>query len=723
MSSGMQLRIGLGMIAGGVALLWVAFGSSSGFAQSATPCNNLGLPNPCFFTPPQDTGNPLAPLKSVEPKPQDPQLAVGGPFIANQQDVLQLGKAFFWDTQVGSDGQSCASCHFVAGADNRVKNAVSPGLNAKPTDDTFELGGFSSPNATISATAFPSHLLSDPSNANSTVVRDTNDTLGSQGVFFRNFSEVPTFIPPFQRGIATPDICTSVPDPNKFQVHGVNVRRVEPRNTPTVINVGFQNRQFWDSRAMEVFNGVDPFGGGNPNAKVYESDLLGLIVSPVTVRIGLASGASQAVGPPLNSNEMSCAGRTFPDVGHKLLQLDPLGQQVVDPTDSVLGSLSNNQQRDGTTGLNATYGDLIEHGFNPQWSNSVLPVLINGKSYTQKEANFSLFWGLAVKAYLESLIADQTPVDQYLGGNFGALSASAVHGLNIFQSFNGVAPDPTDPTGTRTIKVTLSTGAPADGRCITCHGGAEMTNASVGNAHSQRLERMLVRGGSCVIYDQGAINTGVRPPSDDPGLDSSDPFGNSFAEVVNAKLGILGRIIPNTPESTAPYGLNLTADPNVTGPGLGGTTNCEANNIDANFKVPGLRNAELTGPYFHNGGQLTLMQVVDFYNRGGDFNNPGIDDNIHSLGLAEQDKRDLVAFLLALTDDRVAFERAPFDHPSICVPNGEVGDQNSVTIAPPLPGGGSAPIAVDQKLCINAVGAGGSGTRLRTFLGADPFAH
>ena len=35
------------------------------------------------------------------------------------------------------------------------------------------------------------------------------------------------------------------------------------------------------------------------------------------------------------------------------------------------------------------------------------------------------------------------------------------------------------------------------------------------------------------------------------------------------------------------------------------------------FKSPSLRNVELTGPYFHDGGQATLEQVVDFYGRLG----------------------------------------------------------------------------------------------------------
>ncbi len=42
--------------------------------------------------------------------------------------------------------------------------------------------------------------------------------------------------------------------------------------------------------------------------------------------------------PPLNSFEMSCADRNFADLGTKLLAIQPLGLQVVDPQDSVLAS-------------------------------------------------------------------------------------------------------------------------------------------------------------------------------------------------------------------------------------------------------------------------------------------------------------------------------------------------------------------------------------------------
>jgi cytochrome c peroxidase len=48
-------------------------------------------------------------------------------FIVDRVAAVRLGKALFWDMQVGSDGvQSCGSCHFHAGADDRVKNQLNP---------------------------------------------------------------------------------------------------------------------------------------------------------------------------------------------------------------------------------------------------------------------------------------------------------------------------------------------------------------------------------------------------------------------------------------------------------------------------------------------------------------------------------------------------------------------------------------------------------------------
>ena len=69
----------------------------------------------------------------------------------------------------------------------------------------------------------------------------------------------------------------------------------------------------------------------------------------------------------------------------------------------------------------------------------------------------------------------------------------------------------------------------------------------------------------------------------------------------------------------------------------------------ASFKTPNLRNVLLTGPYFHDGSQETLWDVVDHYNKGAGLQNPYLDTDIQPLALTEGDIVDLVAFLASLT--------------------------------------------------------------------------
>lgn len=89
------------------------------------------------------------------------------------------------------------------------------------------------------------------------------------------------------------------------------------------------------------------------------------------------------------------------------------------------------------------------------------------------------------------------------------------------------------------------------------------------------------------------------------------------------------------------------------------------------FKTPTLRNVKLTAPYFHHGSNPTLENVIDFYDRGGDFANEEMSALIKPLHLTALDKLALVDFLKnALTDCRVEKSRAPFDHPELPVPNG-----------------------------------------------------
>jgi cytochrome c peroxidase len=128
---------------------------------------------------------------------------------------------------------------------------------------------------------------------------------------------------------------------------------------------------------------------------------------------------------------------------------------------------------------------------------------------------------------------------------------------------------------------------------------------------------------------------------------------------------------------------------------------------DGAFKVSILRNLTLTAPFFHNGGQLTLKQVVEFYNRGGDFAIENLGDlapNIHPLSLDDGQMDDLVAFLEALTDERVTCEEAPFDHPEIRIANGADGNTTSVKEAKKKAKKGQS---VDNLEKIEPTGAGG----------------
>lgn len=69
----------------------------------------------------------------------------------------------------------------------------------------------------------------------------------------------------------------------------------------------------------------------------------------------------------------------------------------------------------------------------------------------------------------------------------------------------------------------------------------------------------------------------------------------------------------------------------------------------ASFKTPDLRNVLVTGPYFHDGSQETLWDVMDHYNKGDGLKDPYLDEDIQPLALSEGDIDDLVAFLASLT--------------------------------------------------------------------------
>jgi len=744
--------------------------------------------------------------------PDPPDLA---DFVADRLKLLQLGKALFWEQQMGSDEQACASCHFHAGADSRSRNQINPGFrNTVPSggDNTFGNSPLHprsrprfGPDVQLTRADFPLHRLADPADAHSALLSDTNDVISSQGAFSAAFIGIGI---PFDAG--TPSSVGSGLGAI-FHLGGNLVRSVAPRNTPSVVNAVFNHRNFWDSRARAEFNGTDPIGALDPTSLVAEAVPADGSALLHAVRIGNASTASQADGPPLSDVEMSFSGRRFADLGRKMLgpQIQPLALQRVALDDSVLGSLSRQQIAPGAAGLLASYGDLVRAAFQQRWwdggswkvdLSSGAPVLVRSSTigpdlFTFGEYNFPLFFGLAIREYESALVADGTPFDRFMEGDNAALGSDQLAG---FQLFLGKA------------------------RCAFCHGGPELTNAGITNVARRGLlevldgrppvpdllERMVMGDGTIAVYDTGHYNIGVRPTSEDLGLGATIgpldlPLSNArrFEDCVktavaggatvasaNETCGV-SRILARPFEAerllqqasallgnpSSVTSLFATADsllgpndplifsspdllagsmplrqirdllqampgaqrpavqrllrsatlllPDPVDPGFDEENPFapplqpdERVAADGAFKVPGLRNVALTAPYFHNGGQLTLAQVVEFYDRGGDFrdrNAADLDPDIQPLHLTAAERAQLVAFLEALTDDRVRNERAPFDHPSLSVPEGGTPGVTTMTFFPGVS-------VLDDRFELPEVGATGTAIPLGT--PATPFA-
>ena len=68
------------------------------------------------------------------------------------------------------------------------------------------------------------------------------------------------------------------------------------------------------------------------------------------------------------------------------------------------------------------------------------------------------------------------------------------------------------------------------------------------------------------------------------------------------------------------------------------------------FKTPTVRDVEHTAPYMHDGSLATLEEVVDHYDKGG-IANPALDPDMKKLSLTAQEKKDVVAFMKALSGE------------------------------------------------------------------------
>lgn len=457
-------------------------------------------------------------------------------YVKNRLEAMTLGKSLFWDMQVGSDSvQSCGTCHFNGtGTDTRTKNQVNP--NHLGGDLTFQIHGGATPNSyDLTYADFPLHKLTNPdvagdpactnpifANVNagvlennfpngavnvpvcaaSNIVSDVNDVVSSMGVHFGRFHDIQLGLTTNSGGVGVVKADDRWPvgtllgpvgqqsEANTDPIQGFHgtdgsfhqIRRVEPRNTPTMQAAGFNFDNFWDGRARHDFNGGSVFGVADPQSHVMVDD--GGTIVPTRQVIKFSSIASLATGPGLSEFEMSRQGRNWAKVGKRLLQAGatPLANQLVAPTDSLLGRYSNqggsacgglavNERSggylNGGPGLCISYNALIQRAYYPAlWQNTsqhlngcytdtdfhpssdaaspACPASVNfpdpfdgyvlvpaggpaaasdTNQFTQMEGNFSLFWGLSIKTWVDILVPDDTPFDQFLDRNPDAFEA------------------------------------------------------------------------------------------------------------------------------------------------------------------------------------------------------------------------------------------------------------------------------------------------------------
>ena len=178
------------------------------------------------------------------------------------------------------------------------------------------------------------------------------------------------------------------------------------------------------------------------------------------------------------------------------------------------------------------------------------------------------------------------------------------------------------------------------------YGSPEITKDRISSAIAEFLRSMVSLNAK---YDQGVAN-------DFNNFSEMEKLG---MELFMDKARCSG--CHNEPTFDSRWGgaANIGLDLEYEDPGIGALGNLNGPNSGA-FKIPSLRNIELTGPYMHDGRFNTLEEVVNHYNENiqnhpflswqlKDFDQ-GTGDAIR-LNLDELEKKALVAFLKTLTDE------------------------------------------------------------------------
>jgi cytochrome c peroxidase len=189
----------------------------------------------------------------------------------------------------------------------------------------------------------------------------------------------------------------------------------------------------------------------------------------------------------------------------------------------------------------------------------------------------------AIASYERTQLSFDSPFDHFIAGETNAISESAKHGWELFN------------TQARCNKCHALTDTQRD---VTIFTDNDFHNIGIGIIRHNvvalaRQAEQLIESGDTSAIDRAAIQT---------------------------DMSALGRFLITKQEKDI-----------------------------ASFKTPDIRNVLMTGPYFHDGSQETLWDVVDHYNKGDGLQNPYLDEDIQPLALTESEIDDLVAFMASLT--------------------------------------------------------------------------
>lgn len=193
----------------------------------------------------------------------------------------------------------------------------------------------------------------------------------------------------------------------------------------------------------------------------------------------------------------------------------------------------------------------------------------------------------AIAAFERTLVSANSPLDRYLAGDVDSMSEAARSGMGLFRG---------------------------KARCSVCH------------AFNQNFSTFATFP---FLTDMNYRNTGIAA--------NYDGFGALARRAMNAARDQTDGVPPEVAkhERAGELGRFLIS----------------GNTLDVGaFRTPSLRNVELTAPYFHDGSAATLEDVVRYYIKGGN-QNPNRDWQLEPVALNEEEQRNLVEFLKALTSD------------------------------------------------------------------------